>query len=109
MQVLSGIGRASRDRFADTYRDVAMLIVAYFVVCFMVGLVGRRRRIGFSGYFLLSILLTPIITLLFIILSSLDFSRSTRPQTYSAVCKHCEKETQALTKIHYCPGCGRSV
>ncbi|MBP7340631.1 hypothetical protein [Niveispirillum sp.] len=86
-----------------------LVVVAYIALCLVVGLIGRKRQIGFGGYFLLSIVLTPIITLLFILLSRLDFSSGARSRTYSAVCKHCENEAQALTKIQYCPSCGRST
>lgn len=41
-------------------------VVLYIVLCTVVGFLGRRRRIGFWGFVFLSVLLTPLITGLFI-------------------------------------------
>lgn len=34
----------------------------YLVLCGLAGFLGRKRRIGFWGFFFLSILVTPLIT-----------------------------------------------
>ena len=41
-------------------------IVVYLILCGISAFLGRKRRIGFWGFFFLSILITPIITALFI-------------------------------------------
>lgn len=46
------------------------LLVLYIAACALVGYAGRSRRIGFLGFFLVSILLTPIIALLILLLSA---------------------------------------
>jgi hypothetical protein len=44
----------------------AELAVAYVVLCFVAGLMGRKRRIGFWGYVFCSFLFTPLISLMFL-------------------------------------------
>ena len=41
--------------------DYRYLIGAYLIICFMVGLGGLDRRIGFWGHFLISVVFTPIV------------------------------------------------
>lgn len=43
-------------------------IAAYLGLAFLVGLSGRNKQIGFWGFFLLSILITPLITGFFMII-----------------------------------------
>jgi hypothetical protein len=45
-------------------------VVLYFLACALVAFAGRGRRIGFLGFFILSIFLSPIIALLVVILSA---------------------------------------
>ena len=40
------------------------LLVAYLVCCVLVGLCGSRRRMGFTGTFLLSLVSSPVIALI---------------------------------------------
>ena len=42
------------------------LAVVFLVLCLIAGVLGRKRRIGFWGFFFASIIFTPIITLLFL-------------------------------------------
>jgi len=42
------------------------LVLVYLVLCMVVGFLGRRRRIGYWGFVFLSVLLTPLMTGLFI-------------------------------------------
>jgi hypothetical protein len=42
------------------------IVLVYIVLCMVVGFLGRRRRIGYWGFVFLSVLLTPLITGLFI-------------------------------------------
>ena len=41
-------------------------ILIYLVLCALAGFFGRRRRIGFWGFFFLSILATPVVSAIFI-------------------------------------------
>lgn len=36
----------------------------YLIVCVLVGLLGRKTRIGFIGVLVLSVILTPLITVI---------------------------------------------
>lgn len=40
--------------------------VAYALLCFLAGVLGRNRRIGFWGYFFCSFFFTPIVSLMFL-------------------------------------------
>ncbi|MBP7063500.1 MAG: hypothetical protein KBB36_04995 [Ferrovibrio sp.] len=46
-----------------------LLGLAYFLAAFLVALFGYRRRIGVLGFFILSLLLTPPVVLLILILT----------------------------------------
>lgn len=47
-----------------------MLVAYYLICCLAIGFLGRHRRIGALGFFLASLLLTPIISLLILVLST---------------------------------------
>ena len=52
--------------------SLMMLIAALFMGCFvdaLVGLIGSRRRIGFGWAFFLSLIFTPIVGLIFTLIS----------------------------------------
>ena len=44
-------------------------LVMYILLCYIVGLLGKNRKFKFIGYFILSILFTPVLGLLFVIAS----------------------------------------
>jgi hypothetical protein len=46
-----------------------LLMAGYLMGCLVVGLFGIHRRIGFVGFFILSLLLTPPLTLLLLVLT----------------------------------------
>jgi len=46
-----------------------LFIILYILLCCGVGLLGKNRKFRFIGYFILSILFTPILGLLFVIAS----------------------------------------
>jgi hypothetical protein len=48
---------------------MAIAVVSYLIFCLLVGLAGRQRRMGFFGTFLLSLVLTPVLVLLLLILT----------------------------------------
>jgi peptidoglycan/LPS O-acetylase OafA/YrhL len=43
--------------------------IFYIVFCLLTGLCGSQRRLGFFGTFLISIVLTPVIVLLVLLLT----------------------------------------
>ncbi len=43
------------------------ILLAYVVLAVIVGIAGRNKQIGFWGFFLLSMLLTPLVTGFFMI------------------------------------------
>ena len=47
-----------------------MLAVAYLILCVIAGLLGRNTKIGFWGFFFLSIVLTPLVSLALLIIAS---------------------------------------
>jgi hypothetical protein len=44
--------------------------VLYLILCLVVAFLGRARRIGALGFFLASLILTPLIALLILVLSA---------------------------------------
>ncbi len=44
----------------------AEIILLYVLMSFVAAFLGRRRRIGFWGFFFLSLLVTPLFTMIFI-------------------------------------------
>lgn len=44
-------------------------IIVYIVFCVLVGLCGSQRRMGFTGTFILSFLITPLIVLVVLLLT----------------------------------------
>jgi Na+/melibiose symporter-like transporter len=46
------------------------VLILYFCVAALIGLLGKNRKLGFWGYFIASILLTPIIGLLLVVAST---------------------------------------
>ena len=49
---------------------VPQFLIAYVILAVIVGLFGRDKTIGFWGFFLLSLLITPIIPAVFMLISS---------------------------------------
>jgi hypothetical protein len=47
-----------------------MLFAIYLASCLLIGIFGRRRKLGFWGYFFGSIVLTPLMGLLLVIVSA---------------------------------------
>lgn len=48
---------------------VTAALVLFFALSVLVGLCGRRRRMGFLGFFFLSLLITPVLALLLVFLT----------------------------------------
>ena len=45
------------------------LLAAYLAFCVLVGLCGSQRRMGFTGTFLLSLVVTPVVALLVLLIT----------------------------------------
>jgi len=45
------------------------LLTVYLIFCILVGLCGSQRRMGFTGTFLLSLVVTPVIALLVLLIT----------------------------------------
>jgi hypothetical protein len=44
-------------------------VIVYLVFCLLVGLCGSQRRVGFLGTFIISILITPVVMLVVLLLT----------------------------------------
>jgi hypothetical protein len=53
--------------------------LAYVVLCLLVGIFARKRRIGVWGFFFLSLILTPIVTTFFLVVASPSKTATRRP------------------------------
>ena len=49
---------------------VIQAVVIYLILCGVAAFFGRRRRIGYWGFFFLSVLVTPLMTTLFIFVAA---------------------------------------
>ena len=60
------------DAVRGTRVEVEWLIrsFVYLIICAGVALLGRKRRIGFIGFFIFSVLFTPVIVLLILLLTA---------------------------------------
>lgn len=56
------------------------LAAIYFLLCLAAGIAGRKRRVGFWGFFFCSILFTPFISLLFLFLATPRKAEVRRPR-----------------------------
>ena len=48
---------------------VPQFFIAYVILALIVALLGRNKAIGFWGFFLLSLILTPVVTGIFMIIN----------------------------------------
>ena len=87
-----------------------MLPVAYLTVCLLVAFLGRNRGLGFLAYFLLSIILTPFITVLMLLLTRPNTGDRHALATVSgpghATCGRCNHAMRHLRAVDYCTHCG---
>jgi hypothetical protein len=51
---------------------MAIAVVLYLIFCLLAGLAGSQRRMGFIGTFLLSLVITPLLVLVLLILTRLS-------------------------------------
>ena len=59
------------------------LVILYIVFCILVGICGSQRRMGFTGTFIFSILVTPVIVLIVLLMTgpAQRLQRLKRPQS----------------------------
>jgi hypothetical protein len=87
-----------------------MLVIVYLILCFVIGIAGRRRRIGFFGFFLLSVILTPVITLGWLLVTHRRFLAREMAVGHVMMCAECAKaEAREATKPRRCVRCGALV
>ena len=51
---------------------LAIAVVLYLIFCLLAGLAGSQRRMGFIGTFLLSLVITPLLVSVLLILTRLS-------------------------------------
>lgn len=75
-------------------------LVIYVVIAWGIAKLGEKRNIGFWGAFLLSFLLSPLIGLIFTLLSD-EVALTTRKYR----CKFCD--FTSTVNSDFCPACGK--
>jgi hypothetical protein len=83
-------------------------LVIYLLLCLVVGFVGRMRPMGFVGYFLLSIIITPIGGLITILVIR-HFERRKARAVVILTCPNCARELAPAVAAKYCAHCGTPV
>lgn len=58
------------------------LVILYIVFCILVGICGSQRRMGFTGTFIFSLLVTPVVVLVVLLMTgpAQRLQRLKRPQ-----------------------------
>jgi FtsH-binding integral membrane protein len=64
----SGRARAAKERSHDLM-NYSIAVILYVVFAILVGLCGSQRRMGFIGTFIVSLLFTPVIVLIVLLLT----------------------------------------
>jgi uncharacterized paraquat-inducible protein A len=83
-----------------------MLIIVYLVLCFLIGIAGRHRRIGFFGFFILSLILTPVLTLLWLLATHSKFLDTELARGHVAICSECAAYQREVENVRRCVRCG---
>ncbi len=88
-----------------------MLIILYLVFCLLIGIVGRRRRLGFFGFFLLSVLLTPVLTLGWLLITHRRFLAKEVTAGHIVICTECQAQEvrEKSAQSQRCVRCGAPV
>jgi len=98
-----------------------LLSVLYLTLCLLVAFLGRHRGLGFLPIFLLSILLTPLITLIVMLLTqgvervavaaSGDGAHVVRGThgAHAVTCHRCNHRQKELQAIEFCTHCGEPL
>lgn len=51
-------------------QPIVLGTLVYIVFCILVGIAGSQRRMGFTGTFILSLLVTPVVVLIVLLLTA---------------------------------------
>ncbi len=88
-----------------------MLIVLYLIFCLLIGIVGYRRYLGFFGFFLLSIFLTPVVTLGWLLITHRRFLANEVSAAHIVICPECQAQEAREKSAHtqHCTRCGAAV
>jgi Na+/melibiose symporter-like transporter len=88
-----------------------MLVIVYLIMCFMIGIAGRRRALGFFGFFLLSVILTPVIMLGWLLITHRRFLGREVAGGHFVMCADCAavEARDASAAIRHCARCGAPV
>ena len=86
-----------------------MLLLLYLTTCIFVGWLATLRGHNLFLYSLLSVIITPLITLIIVLfLVPANTAQATRHIIKSA-CPSCNHALQHLKSIEYCPHCGDAL
>ncbi|HXE17897.1 MAG TPA: hypothetical protein VN632_11755 [Stellaceae bacterium] len=88
-----------------------LIVIVYLILCFVIGVAGRRRKLGFFGFFLLSLLITPVLTLAWLLVTHRRFLAREVASGHLVICADCAGiEARAATAVHQrCIRCGAPV
>ncbi|MDR0389647.1 MAG: hypothetical protein LBH73_06210 [Spirochaetaceae bacterium] len=64
-----------------------LLVIVNIAVCYVIGVLGRNRKLGFWGHFFASLLLTPVIGLLLVVATDPVRDKDDKPARQKAVFK----------------------
>lgn len=82
-----------------------MIIILWIGLCFLVAFAGKDKKITYWGTFFVSLLLSPLIGLIFALITSPVQATTVSVSTTTYTCKHCKLSTSVNS--HFCPGCDR--
>jgi hypothetical protein len=89
-----------------------MLLLLYVATCVFVGWLASLRGHNLLLYSLLSIVITPLITLLIVLLlvpAKPVVARAVVARTVQVSCPRCSHELKHLRDIEYCSHCGEPL
>lgn len=77
-----------------------IIFIVWIILCFVVASIGSNKNIGYWGTFFISLILSPIIGLIFALASS-DIPKPEKEYK----CKHCNFVSKVNS--HFCPACDK--
>ena len=99
-----------------------MLIILYFAICLLVAFLGRNRGLGFLATLLLSILLTPLVATIILLIirgaaeqppvaqrAALAGGHGGHAGHGEVICYRCNHKREADKSVEYCTHCGEPL
>jgi purine-cytosine permease-like protein len=83
-----------------------VLIAIYLLLCVVIGLVGISRKTGFLSYFFLSVIFTPFVMLLYVLISQYFIRRCRAARERK--CLDCKHEKKVRMYAYYCNTCQKT-